>query len=328
MSSNGQGWSWMRRQWLGGTRPAGGGGAPPVSVNWGGPQVGMNPGAWTAEVESPAVEFVAPSFDATVNVVISDGAGGFYVGGAFTSVTDSVATYTTGYARLVRLTPAGLVDTAFSCPMGNAVSALALDSTGLYVGGFMSTANAFGGATRLRCGRVRPFNHATPGAVDAWRPDFGGGVLALLLDGDGKLYVGGQFTATGGTDADYTSRTRNHLARITTGAAATCDDWRPDFNSIVWSIFLGDAGKLYVGGQFTATGGAGADYATATRNLIAAVNDGASAAPLAAWDPNANGVVGGFRQLTPTRVLVWGSFTTIANHLISGGTRMAVLEAA
>jgi hypothetical protein len=392
----------------------------------------------------PAVEFVAPSFDGEVRTVIPDGAGGYYVGGNFTSATDSVATYTTGYARLVRLTPAGLVDPAFSCPMGSSVFALALDSTGLYVGGGMSTAGAFGGATRLRCGRVRPFDDATPGAVDAWRPDFGSTVNALLLDGAGKLYVGGAFTATGGTGANYTSRTRNRIARITTGTAASCDDWRPDFGSTVNALLLDGAGKLYVGGAFGSTGGTGADYATRTRNGIArittgaaascdawrpdfsssvwallldgagklyvagsfattggtgadytsrtregiarittgaaatcddyrpdpngvvygllldgagklyicqtgglvgfhdpasdipltarnrlaAVNDGISSAPLAAWDPNANSTARGILQLSPTRVLVWGAFTSVANHVISGGSRLAVLEAA
>jgi hypothetical protein len=396
----------------------------------------------------PAPVFVAPSFGGTVSTVIPDGAGGFYAAGNFTSVTDAVATYTTGYTRLVRLTPAGLVDPAFSCPMGGTVEALALDSTGLYVGGGMSAANAFGGATRLRCGRVRPFNDATPGAVDAWRPDFNssvealaldgagklyvggdftstggtgadyaattrsriarittgatatcdawrpdfsgsvGSVSALLLDGAGKLYVGGAFTSTGGTGADYAATTRNRIARITTGATATCDAWRPDFNNFVIALALDGAGKLYVGGGFTATGGTGADYASTTRNCIArittgatatcdawrpdfntnvtvlaldgagklyvggsfgstggaapidypaatrlgicAINDGTSAAPLAAWNPSATSFtsVRGILQLTPTRVLIWGGFTAIANHLISGGTRMAVLEAA
>jgi hypothetical protein len=280
------------------------------------------------KAEPPAPEFVAPSFDGEVRTVIPDGAGGFYVGGVFTSTTDSVATYTTGYTRLVRLTPAGLVDPAFSCPIGAAVFALALDSTGLYVGGAFFSAGAFGGATRSSCGRVRPFDDATPGAVDAWRPDFGGNVNALLLDGAGKLYVGGAFTTTGGTGADYASTTRNRIVRITTGATASCDAWRPDFGSAVNALLLDGTGKLYVGGQFTATGGTGADYASTTRNRIAAVNDGASAAPLAAWDPNADGTVRGILQLTPTRVLVWGSFTSVTNHLINGGSRMAVLDAA
>jgi hypothetical protein len=424
-------------------RVRGGGGAPPVSVDWGGPQVGMNPGAWTAEVESPAPVFVAPSFNGTVNTVIPDGAGGFYVGGNFTSVTDAVATYTTGYTRLVRLTPAGLVDPAFSCPMGAEVRAIALDSTGLYVGGDFFSANAFGGATRLRIGRVRPFDHATPGAVDAWRPDVNNMVSCLTIHG-GKLYLGGRFTSTGGTGADYTSRTRNRIARITTGATATCDDWRPDFNGEVTTTLLDDSGKLYVGGWFSTTGGTGADYASTTRNRIArittgatascdawrpdfssvvttallddsgklyvggwfsttggtgadytsrtrnriarittgatatcddwrpdfdddvvalsldgsgklyvggwfsttggagadygvatrrgvsAVSAGASAAPLATWDPSVQefNATYGILQLTPTRVLIWGTFTSITNHLVSGGSHMAVLEAA
>jgi hypothetical protein len=421
-----------------------------VSVNWGGPQVGMNPGAWTAEVESPVVEFVSPSFSGQVLAVIPDGAGGYYVGGSFSSVTDSVATYTTGYTRLVRLTPAGLVDPAFSCPMGGEVRALALDSTGLYVGGNFSGGTSFGGVERIRCGRVRPFDDASPGAVDAWRPDFSGYVWSLALDGAGKLYVGGEFTTTGGEGADYASLTRNRIARITTGATASCDAWRPDFNNAVYTLLLDGTGKLYVGGLFSSTGGAGADYAsltrnriarittgatascdawrpdfnsfvetmlldgagklyvggnfigtggtgadyaslirnriarittgatatcddwrpdfassyiqglhldgagklyvgglfastggtgadydTATRNRLAAVNDGASAAPLDAWNPDVSlgsgpqpHFVRGILQLSPTRVLVWGRFTSIANHVISGGTHMAVLEAA
>jgi hypothetical protein len=235
--------------------------------------------------------FVAPSTnDGEIFAIIPDGAGGWYIGGNWTSITDSVATYTTGYRRLARLKPDGKIDAAFSCPCSLSVRALALDSTGLYVGGVFNGANSIGTATRNRIARVRPFNDPSPGAVDAWRPDAGSQVEALTLDtANGKLYVGGEMTAMGGTGADFVSTTRNRIARVTTGASATLDAWRPDTNSAPQALALDTAnGKLYVGGVHTPMGGTGADFVSTTRNRIARVTTGASAT-LDAWNPNATG---------------------------------------
>ena len=293
--------------------------------------------------------FVAPSTgNNQINAIVPDGSGGWYIGGSFTSITDSAATYTTGYERLVRLRPNGTIDPGFSCAVANGtISDLALDSTGLYVAGSFTGAASIGGATRDRLARVRPFDDASPGAVDAWSAATNAIVRTLALDSvNGFLYLGGDFDIVLGV------ANQEHLVRVTTGASATLDSWRPYFGSVgalIYKVILDSVnaklyavgkfanvggaglqidpaqdrinvcrlgigatatldawrpdagtfpsntvlaaaydaanGKLYLGGNFSAVGGTGADFASATRNRIARVTTGATAT-LDAWDAN------------------------------------------
>jgi hypothetical protein len=62
-----------------------------------------------------------------------------------------------------------------------------------------------------------------------------------------------------------------------------------------------------------------------TRNRIARITTGATAT-VDAWNPNMDARVVGIIPLTAGRGLAFGFFTSVANHLINGGTRMAVLD--
>jgi hypothetical protein len=242
--------------------------------------------------------FVAPSTIGDIRTIISDGADGWYVGGSFSSITDSVATYTTGYTRLVRLRADGTIDPAFSCPVGlGEVRALALDSTGLYIGGNFTGTNSVGTSARNRIARVRPFNDPSPGAVDAWNPGASSVVRDLALDSaNGKVYVCGEFNSIGGTGTNNSLTTRPRIARFPTGATATVDAWNPNLTGLTGfscnSLAL-DAvnGKLYIGGNFTGLGGTGFSIDPAeTRRGVARLTTGASAT-LDAWNPNVTGRV-------------------------------------
>ena len=68
-----------------------------------------------------------------------------------------------------------------------------------------------------------------------------GSVLAVVPDGNGGWFIGGEFTAVGGED-------RKHLARI--NGNGTLHPWSPSANDLVRVLSLmGDV--LYAGGDFT-----------------------------------------------------------------------------
>jgi hypothetical protein len=262
--------------------------------------------------------FVAPSTnDGIIYAMISDGADGWYVGGSFTSITDSVATYTTGYTRLVRLRADGTIDPAFSCPVSDFIWTMALDSTGLYIAGGFSGANSVGTSTRSRIARVRPFNDPSPGAVDAWNPGPSGTIFGIALDSaNNKVYICGSFSTIGGSGTDNNpSVNRERIARLSTGATGTVDAWNPSIgaNRNGYSLALDAAnGKIYVCGNLTSIGGVGKDINPAeTRNGICRLTTGTNAT-LDVWNPN---VVGTVRSLlydaVNGKLYIGGTFTSI-----------------
>jgi hypothetical protein len=269
---------------------------------------------------APGFSFVAPQTNGFVQAFVSDGSNGFYMGGSFTSVTDSVATYTTGYARFVRLKANGDVDPSFSCPVNNAVNAIAVDSTGVYIGGLFSGANSVGTSTRNRIARVRPFNDPSPGAVDAWNPGLSSGTSprCLVLDSvNGKLYVGGDFTSVGGAGTNNNPAvTRARFARFSTGASGVADAYRIDCSAAPFSFALDSAnGKLYVGltSGNTTVGGVGSDVnPSQTRRGLMRVTTGVSGT-LDTWNPNVTS--GNVRALifdaANSKLYVGGDFTSV-----------------
>ena len=107
-----------------------------------------------------------------------------------------------------------------------------------------------GGTTtmpRSRIGRLNP-----DGSLDAsFDPGANGFVLAVTLQVDGKILVGGGFTMLGGGGTGTT--TRAYLGRLDAdGSLDTTFD--PASNSYVYAVPVQPDGKILVGGNFTALG--------------------------------------------------------------------------
>lgn len=194
--------------------------------------------------------------------------GTIYIGGNFSNVQGVVR------QRIARISSAGVLDAAFPVDSPNlgAIRAMALDEANgfLYYGGNFTTMSP---TPRTKLAKVSTatgvldvnFNFAIPGGTGA------SSVRDLELDGDGGLFVGGNFATIGG-------QTREALARVfvngTDGVNGVDIASTPAFpaGAIVYALGL-SATHVFAGGLF------------ASPNLNAVKFDRSNAAADLSWNP-------------------------------------------
>ncbi len=218
----------------------------------------------------------------TVNAAISDGMGGWYIGGDFTQVGGQPR------SRIAQLNSSGQL-TAFGANQGfnGSVNSLVLNNGTLYAGGFFNShgtvSNGYGVALDNGNG-VPDLAYLTPN----------GPVNAVVSDGMGGWFIGGQFTQVGGQD-------RVGLARI--NADGTLHPWNPNCNGAIYAIALSGS-TVYVGGSFSSIGGQ-------NRSHIAALDS--STGNAFEWNPGSNGIVRAL-VVSGSSVYVGGDFTWIGEQ--------------
>lgn len=108
------------------------------------------------------------------------------------------------------------------------------------------------------------------------------GTIRAIVEANGVIYLGGDFTQLTSPNGPTPTFSRNHLAALYASTGLPLS-WNPNADGPVNTLALSPDGTiLYVGGEFTHVGGQ-------PRNRIAAL---AVATGLAtAWNPNANGKV-------------------------------------
>lgn len=184
----------------------------------------------------------------TINAVISDGSGGWYIGGLFTHVG--------GIARrnIAHILADRSVDPAFDPGANNSVRALALSADGLtvYAGGLFAT---IGGQTRNLIAGL----NASNGAVTAFNPNANGSQVAALAISGSIIYAGGNFTTIGG-------QPRNRIAALNAADGSAILTFDPNASNSVSALAISGS-TLYVGGNFATIGGQ-------TRGNIAALSLG------------------------------------------------------
>ena len=237
-----------------------------------------------------------PAVNGNIYTTIVDGAGGWYIGGAFSQVG--------GWSRngLAHILPNGSLDTAWNPSPGPAgdpnlfVAALVLSGSTLYVGGGFSS---IGGQTRYDLASL----DAATGSATSWNPSPDDNVLSLALSGS-VIYAGGHFKTIGG-------QAHAALAALdtTTGNATA---WSPDVGGVS-PIYLGtasvsglllDGATLYAGGYFTSAGGQ-------SRNDLVALNT--TTALASSWNPNPDYVVMTL-ALSGSTLYVGGEFANMAGQ--------------
>ncbi len=134
-------------------------------------------------------------------------------------------------------------------------------------------------------------------APDQWNPQANAAVNCLTLQADGRILVGGNFTALGGQN-------RMYIARM--GAHGTVDNsFGGSANGPVSCLTMQPDGKILAGGSFGTLGGQ-------TRNRIGRLDsDGLTDA---AFDPGANNTVYCLVVQPDNKILVGGAFTTLAGQ--------------
>ena len=248
-----------------------------------GAYVGSRGAALDTSTGQPNASF--PVVNGGISAVAPDGAGGWYIGGAFSKVG--------GLSRsnIAQINSDGSVS-SWNPSANSNVFTLAVSGSTVYVGGNFS---AIGGQSRNRIAAL----DATTGLATSWNPSVNNSVYTLVVSGS-AVYVGGNFTATGG-------QSRGSIAALdaTTGLATS---WNPSASGQVTALAVSGS-TVYAGGQFTSIGGQ-------SRNYIAALD--ATTGLATSWNPNANSNVN-ILAISGSMIYAGGSFSTIGGYARTNG---------
>jgi uncharacterized delta-60 repeat protein len=187
------------------------------------------------------------------------------------------------------------VDFSFDPGAGfnNSVFSVVQQTNGqLVVGGAFTT---FNGASRTYVTRLN-----LDGTLDASFNSSGAPaatVRAVVLQPDGKVLIGGDFTAAGGA-------VRNRIARLNSdGTLDTTFVPSSGPNGIVRSVALQSGGKVVIAGEFTSVSGT-------ALNRIARLNTSGSLDTTFTPGTGANGIIFAMAQQSDGKLLIGGAFTT------------------
>ena len=207
---------------------------------------------------------------------------------------------------ITRLNADGSLDTSFRGAANGPIRALALQPDGrILIGGAFTAIGLNDEMPRLNFARLN-----ADGSVDAaFDPRVSGEVRAAVVQSDGRIVIGGAFTAVGAT-------LRANLARLNTDGTvdASFDAGAgPAPAAFVTTLALERDGRIVVGGRFATLGGG---VATGVRQNIGRLLPGGAldstfAAGLAGTDPAS--IVTAALPLTTGRILL-GGISVAAAH--------------
>jgi len=245
----------------------------------------QNPG----DVAQSFGPFPGSGFNATVNAIALQADGKIFVGGWFTSYNGVTENY------LIRLNANGTKDATFNTGTGfNAVvRATALQTDGkILVGGSFTSYN---GVTENHLIRLNA--DGTKDATFSTGTGFNAIVFAIALQADGKILVGGFFTA-------YNGVTENHLIRLNAdGTKDATFNTGTGFNAFVRAIVPQADGKILVGGGFNS-------YNGVTENRIIRLNADGTKDATFNTGTGFNNWVNAIAPQADGKILVGGQFTS------------------
>ena len=241
-----------------------------------------------------------PKVNGYVLNCVSDGSGGWFIGGSFTRV----GTYTRN--NIAHICSDMTVDPSWDPnPSGentivySQISALARNGSILYVGGYF---NKIGGQPRNGIAAL----DASTGNATAWNPDQNSHVAAIAVSGS-TVFVGGSFTIIGGQLRMYIAALDASTGNVTA--------WNPRSDNFVHSLVVSGS-TVYTGGEFTNIGGQ-------PRTRIAALD--ASTGNATAWNPDVTGAEINALAVSGSTVYAGGRFSGIGGQTRQG---LAALDAA
>ena len=200
--------------------------------------VGLNTGygaLTSVSKDYPNMNF--PQFNGQVYALISDGNGGWYAGGYFTSVGGIAKSY------VAHIKSNNTVDNAFNANCNGGVKTLFKVGSRLYIGGGFSTVN---GTTRLYAAAV---NASTGALVNSWNPSPNSTVntITAAFGTDTTIWLGGNFTTI-----NTTNLLRPYLANVNTTNGAFINGSVSADNIVNKLTTHGDS--IFIGGYFSRLG--------------------------------------------------------------------------
>jgi uncharacterized delta-60 repeat protein len=215
--------------------------------------------------------------------------GSVVVGGDFTTINGA------SRRRLARLLPDGRMDYDFD-PLGadGTVHDIVVQPDGrvVVVGNFTE----IGGVALNRVARLN-----TDGTLNtSFDPGSGanGLVRAAALQGDGKIVIGGDFTA-------YDGLPRNRIARLNAdGSLDATFVVGSGMNQDVYDVVVDGSGRIIAGGQFTQVNGT-------TQRYMARLTASGGLDPLFSMALGFNNTVHGIALQPDGRIIAGGAFTTV-----------------
>ncbi len=173
-----------------------------------------------------------PRINGIVKSVISDGNGGWFIGGKFSKVGNEIIN------NFAHITSSNTVDLSFKPEPNDTVFSLIMNGNSLYAAGAFTTIKGIANNYIAKIDKVT-------GAAILWNAQSNGIIRSLTLALD-QLIVGGDFTTIGG-------QSRNYLASLDTNYVQA-STWNPNPNNKIYKVYAVNS-KLYVGGDFTVISG-------------------------------------------------------------------------
>jgi uncharacterized delta-60 repeat protein len=214
--------------------------------------------------------------------------GQILLGGIFTSIGGQTRN------RIARLNAAtGLAD-SFNPNANGEVYSIGVQADGkIVVGGNFVGANCIGGQMRDFMARLDPGT----GLADSFNPNPDFAVISVVVQADGKILAGGNFTNLGG-------QPRNHIARLD-ATSGLPDSFNPNANGTVWALAVQADGKIIAGGTFTSIGGQ-------PRNRLARVDGATGMAD--SFNPNPTDFLNAIALQGDGKLLAGGEFGSIGGQ--------------
>lgn len=211
-----------------------------------------------------------PKVNGPVYAVITDGRGGWYIGGSFTEVGDY---YRHGVAHIksdktVDPNWSPQIEPGYSGSFFS-VKSLARSGDTVFVGGSFDNVAGTSNGTKTRK-YLASFDGT--GNITSWDPEPDGQVFSLAVS-DTNLYVGGDFFSV---DNRAASRANAAAFNISTGAV---ENWNPGISGRV-NVIKVYKDTVYLGGSF------GYSKNSVNRNYLASFD--ADSGAVTSWDPQLN----------------------------------------
>lgn len=255
-----------------------------------------------------------PSPNGVVSAMLVQADGKVLLAGSFTALRPNGAAIATSRRRIARLNADGTIDPGFDPNANDFVSSLAEQADGkLIIGGGFTTLQPNGAPaaiTRRRIARLQG-----DGTLDSgFDPNANGIVDCVTVQADGKILLGGNFTALQPNN-ELGATTRNRIARVNADGSLELG-FDPSADSRIKSIAVQANGKILLGGFFRSLNfNTGAPTA---RQFIARL--GADGAVEPGFDPKPDAEVFSVALQADGKALLGGIFAKLQPNGAPGAT--------